>query len=57
MFAEFIDAIATLNRRLGNDNYDESVEIASLPDQVRGYEDIKLTRAAAYRTELARRLR
>ena len=57
MIPEFIDAIATLNRRLGNDNYDESVEIAALPDGVRGYEDIKLPRAAAYRAELARRLR
>ena len=56
MIPEFIDAIATLNRRLAVDTYDQSVEIAWLPDQVRGYEDIKLRRAAVYRAELARRL-
>jgi len=37
-------------------NHDEAVAIAALPDQVRGYEDIKLRRAAAYRAELAARL-
>ncbi len=57
MIPEFIDAVATLNRRLETATYDESVEIASLPDQVRGYEDLKLRRATAYRAELARRLR
>lgn len=36
--------------------FDEAVAIASLPDQVRGYEDLKLRRAAAYRAELADRL-
>ena len=34
----------------------EAVAIASLPDQVRGYEDIKLDRAATYRSQLAERL-
>jgi indolepyruvate ferredoxin oxidoreductase len=57
MIPEYVDAVAILNGRLGNDNYDESVEIAALPDQVRGYEDVKLPRAATYRAELARRLR
>jgi indolepyruvate ferredoxin oxidoreductase len=57
MIPEYVDAVATLNRRLTVDSYDQSVEIASLPDQVRGYEDLKLRRAAAYRAELARRLR
>jgi indolepyruvate ferredoxin oxidoreductase len=56
MIPEFIEAVTTLNRRLDPDTYDESVEIASLPDQVRGYEDLKLRRAAAYRSELASRL-
>jgi hypothetical protein len=32
------------------------VTIAALPDQVRGYEHLKLSRAARYRTELAERL-
>jgi indolepyruvate ferredoxin oxidoreductase len=57
MIPEYVDAVATLNRRLTADTHDESVEIASLPDQVRGYEDLKLRRAAVYRAELARRLR
>ena len=58
MIPEFIDAIHRLNRSLGNGaiTLDEATEIASLPDQVRGYEDLKLRRAAAYRAELARRL-
>lgn len=57
MIPEYVDAIAALNRRLSAGTYDESVEIASLPDQVRGYEDIKLRRAATYRSELADRVR
>ena len=56
MIPEFVEALAMLNQRLSADTYDESVEIASLPDQVRGYEDLKLRRAAHYRAELARRL-
>jgi hypothetical protein len=35
---------------------DEAVAIASLPDQVRGYEHLKRSRAEAYRAELAARL-
>jgi indolepyruvate ferredoxin oxidoreductase len=57
MIPEYIAAVRTMNRRLGPGNLDESTEIASLPDQVRGYEDLKLRRAAAYREELARRTR
>ena len=57
MIGEYVDAVATLNRRLSADTHAESIAIASLPDQVRGYEDIKLRRAAAYRAELADRLR
>jgi indolepyruvate ferredoxin oxidoreductase len=56
MIPEYIDAVTTVNRRLTWDRYDESVEIASLPDQVRGYEDLKLRRAATYRAELTRRV-
>ena len=57
MIPEFIDALAIVNRRLSPETHDESVAIASLPDRVRGYEDLKLQRASAYRAELARRLR
>ena len=35
---------------------DQAVGVAELPDQVRGYEALKLRRAEAYRLELADRL-
>ncbi|RLE26693.1 MAG: hypothetical protein DRJ50_00360, partial [Actinobacteria bacterium] len=57
MIPEYIAAVQQLGRHLDPDTLTESIEIASLPDQVRGYEDIKLRRAKAYRDELARRLR
>ncbi len=57
MIPEYITAIRTLNRQLDAATLDTTIEIASLPDQVRGYEDLKLRRAAEYRAELARRLR
>ncbi len=56
MIPEYIDAVRRLQRGLDRHTLDEAVEIASLPDQVRGYEDLKLRRAAAYRAELARRM-
>jgi indolepyruvate ferredoxin oxidoreductase len=56
MITEFEQAIDTLVRHLTADNLDEATAIASLPDSVRGYEDIKLERAKAYRAELAERL-
>ena len=37
-------------------NVAEAISIASLPDTVRGYEHLKLERAATYREELARRV-
>ena len=46
----------TLTDGLRPDNLETAVEIATLPDQVRGYEHIKLERAKKYRTELADRL-
>ncbi len=56
MIPEFEQAIDTLAATLNAGNLAEAVEIASLPDQVRGYEDVKLPRAKAYRVELAERL-
>jgi indolepyruvate ferredoxin oxidoreductase len=50
---EYIDAVEQLAARLHSGNRDEATRIAALPDQVRGYEDLKLRRAAAYREELA----
>ena len=55
MIPEYIEALARVQRRLDLDALGEAVAIASLPDQVRGYEDLKLRRAAAYRAELAHR--
>jgi indolepyruvate ferredoxin oxidoreductase len=56
MIPEFTAAVAALNLRLSARTYDESVEIAGLPDQVRGYEDLKLRRAGTYRAELTHRI-
>ena len=56
MIPEYEDAVRLLSTRLTAGNLPEAVEIAALPDQVRGYEHIKLDRAARYRTELATRL-
>jgi indolepyruvate ferredoxin oxidoreductase len=56
MIPEFEAALDTLVDRLTADNLPDAIEIAGLPDQVRGYEDIKLRRAEVYRAELALRL-
>ncbi|MET0460955.1 MAG: indolepyruvate ferredoxin oxidoreductase family protein, partial [Ilumatobacteraceae bacterium] len=56
MVPEYEAAVAHLAARLDAGNLAEAVAIAELPDQVRGYEHIKLDRAARYRAELATRL-
>ena len=56
MVPEYERAVKRLARASTAANLDEAVAIASLPDQVRGYEHIKLRRAAVYRAELAERL-
>ncbi|MGA1074514.1 MAG: indolepyruvate ferredoxin oxidoreductase family protein [Ilumatobacteraceae bacterium] len=61
MIPEYEAAIERLLDRLGDrpDDtalFEQAVTIASLPDQVRGYEHLKLSRAATYRSELAERL-
>jgi indolepyruvate ferredoxin oxidoreductase len=53
---EYEAAVRRLLGTLRADNLEEAIAIASLPDHVRGYEHIKLRRAADYRVELARRL-
>jgi indolepyruvate ferredoxin oxidoreductase len=56
MIPEFESAVEALVARRSFDRdaaYDEAVRIARLPDQVRGYEGLKLRRAAAFRAELA----
>jgi indolepyruvate ferredoxin oxidoreductase len=57
MIPEYVKALETLLAKLSVTNLPEATAIASLPDQVRGYEHIKLARAAQYRTELANRLK
>jgi len=57
MIPEYVAAVEQLAGRLTVATLDDSVKVASLPDQVRGYEDLKLSRAKNYREELARRLR
>jgi indolepyruvate ferredoxin oxidoreductase len=57
MVGEYIAAVNTLLAHLGSNNVDEAIAIASLPDSVRGYEHLKVERAAAYRLELATRLK
>ena len=42
--------------KLTDENFDEIVAIAELPDGVRGYEDLKLRRATACREQLASRI-
>jgi indolepyruvate ferredoxin oxidoreductase len=53
MVKEYLAAVDTLVSQLRADNLVEAIRIAELPDQVRGYEDIKLRRATTYRDELA----
>ncbi len=57
MIPEYERAIERLLAGLTPVNLAEAIAIASLPDRVRGYEHIKLERAAAYRAELAERIR
>ena len=52
MIPEYERAIHRVAKHLTAENLPDAVSIASLPDQVRGYEHLKLSRAAAYRAEL-----
>lgn len=56
MIPEYEAAVDALIDGLTDDRLDDAVGIAQLPDQVRGYEQLKLDRAATYRRELADRL-
>jgi len=56
MVPEYIAAVDVLLVNLTDANVAEAVAIATLPDRVRGYEHLKMERAAAYREELARRI-
>ena len=56
MIPEYITAVERLAGKLSASNLAEATAIAGLPDQVRGYEGVKLPRAKRYREELAERL-
>ncbi len=60
MIPEYTEALGRLVVALGDapsaDRLAEAAAIAALPDRVRGYEQLKIERATAYRAELARRL-
>ena len=53
LVSEYESALSTVVAKLTHENFDEIVAIAELPDGVRGYEDLKLRRATAYREQLA----
>jgi indolepyruvate ferredoxin oxidoreductase len=57
LIPEYARAIKDVAARLTAEKLDDAVTIAALPDQVRGYEHLKLSRAARYRTELAASLK
>lgn len=53
LIEEYESAVRQMLEVLSPDNLDEATELASLPDLVRGYEQIKLRRAAQFRRDLA----
>ena len=50
---EFIATLLAVAPQVDDGNYDAAVAVAELPDMVRGYEDLKVRRAAEYRTALS----
>ena len=56
MVPEYVAALEALLPHVSDATLAEAVAIASLPDKVRGYEHLKLERAATYRQELAARV-
>ena len=55
--SEYLDALARVLAGLSVENLGEAVRIAELPDIVRGYENLKLTRIAEFRSQLAAGIR
>ncbi|MDO8389678.1 MAG: indolepyruvate ferredoxin oxidoreductase family protein [Actinomycetota bacterium] len=53
---EYIAAIDSMLPAITDANLVDAVAIASLPDRVRGYEHLKMERAATYRIELSQRV-
>ena len=52
--ADYLDLIARLSPTVSADNAKVATELMSLPDGVRGYEDIKLNNVEHYKSEQAR---
>lgn len=52
---EYAQVVEMIVDHLAPDTYDVGVEIAALPESVRGYEALKLERLAEFRTRLKRR--
>ena len=50
---EYLDTMAGLYAELTADRLDRAIDIARLPDLIRGYEDLKLRRIADYREAVA----
>jgi indolepyruvate ferredoxin oxidoreductase len=50
--SEYAAAIERVLARLSEQTFESIVSLAGLPDQVRGYENLKLTRVAAFRQAL-----
>jgi indolepyruvate ferredoxin oxidoreductase len=50
---EYAGAISRVAGALTEDNVEAAIAVAELPDLVRGFEELKLRRAAAYREQLA----
>ncbi|MEO1061501.1 MAG: indolepyruvate ferredoxin oxidoreductase family protein [Actinomycetota bacterium] len=57
LIAEYDELVETLVFGLRSDNVAQAVEIASLIDRVRGYEDLKLRRVEEYRAAVSGALR
>jgi indolepyruvate ferredoxin oxidoreductase len=54
LITEYREVIETLLASLTAGNHDLAIQIASLPDMIRGYEEIKLANVRAYREQLAK---
>ncbi|EME19050.1 DUF6537 domain-containing protein, partial [Rhodococcus qingshengii] len=52
LLEQYETIVADLSRALGAEGYDRAVDIAALPDMVRGYEDVKLGNVELYKTRL-----
>jgi indolepyruvate ferredoxin oxidoreductase len=53
LVGEYIEQIETALHRLGPDTHDAAVALAELPDQIRGYEHVKLDTVKRYREAAA----